>query len=151
MYFHEAYYLKTAGKLGWLRFCNSGTLIFSFVPQNESWLFTVVPLGIADLSGISTSEDLYVSHLVHKVHVEVNEKGSEAAAASGVHVMAKSLELFPVFHADHPFLFLIYHKPTAAILFFGRIVRPTDQMRAEHENRTENLEENNSEHNYDEL
>ena len=111
---------------------------------------TVFPLGIANLSGISTSEDLHVSHMVHKTHIEINEKGTEAAAASGVHVMRRSLDLHPVFHADHPFLFLIFHKPTAAILFLGRVVKPGALTQME-ENRTDSNEEIMVGHTPDEL
>ena len=81
---------------------------------------------VADFSGMSPGpEKLYVSHVIHKAFVEVNEKGTEAAAATAVVVMARMLVLFnPVFCADHPFLFMICHKKSSAILFMGRVVKP---------------------------
>ena len=81
--------------------------------------------GISDLSGLSSVESLYVSHVMHKAHIDVNEQGTEAAAASGVLVQKRSIDLHPEFHADHPFLFFIYHKSSSAVLFIGRVKRPT--------------------------
>jgi len=81
--------------------------------------------GRADLSGI-TAEPLFVSKVVHKAFVEVNEEGTEAAAATGIGMNTFSMPLpKPVFKADHPFLFLIRHNDSGAILFLGRLVRPT--------------------------
>ena len=80
--------------------------------------------GKADLSGITT-EPLFVSKVVHKAFVEVNEEGTEAAAATGIGVNTFSMPLpKPLFKADHPFLFLIRHSDSGAILFLGRLVRP---------------------------
>ena len=80
--------------------------------------------GRADLSGITT-EPLFVSKVVHKAFVEVNEEGTEAAAATGIGVNTFSMPLpKPLFKADHPFLFLIRHSDSGAILFLGRLVRP---------------------------
>lgn len=89
--------------------------------------------GISDLSGLSSVESLYVSHVIHKAHVDVNEQGTEAAAASGVIVQKRSIDLHPEFHADHPFLFFIYHKSSRAVLFIGRVKRPkvTEEENAE--------------------
>ena len=84
----------------------------------------VFEAGIADLSGLSSVESLYVSHVIHKAQVHVNEKGTEAAAASGVIMQKRSVEMYPEFYADHPFLFIIYHKSTRAVLFIGRVTRP---------------------------
>ena len=81
--------------------------------------------GKADLTGI-TAEPLFVSKVVHKAFVEVNEEGTEAAAATGIGMNTFSMPLpKPVFKADHPFLFLIRHNDSGAILFLGRLVRPT--------------------------
>ena len=81
--------------------------------------------GKANLSGIS-AEPLFVSKVVHKAFVEVNEEGTEAAAATGVGMNMMSMPLpKPIFKADHPFLFLIRHNDSGAILFLGRLVRPT--------------------------
>jgi len=81
----------------------------------------------ADFSGIiSGPEKLYVSHVVHKAFVEVNEKGTEAAAATAVVMMARmAMPMINArFCADHPFLFMICHKKSSAILFMGRFVKP---------------------------
>lgn len=79
----------------------------------------------ADFSGIDGSRDLLISSVFHKAFVEVNEQGTEAAAATGVMVGVTSMPLPPeVFRADHPFLFLIREKPTGAILFMGRLAEP---------------------------
>jgi serpin B len=59
---------------------------------------------------------------VHKGFVEVNEEGTEAAAATGVVVGETSAP--PAFVADHPFLFLIRDNVTGSVLFVGRIVNP---------------------------
>jgi serpin B len=54
----------------------------------------------------------------------VDEKGTEAAAATAVAVAVSASVGSPVFRADHPFLFLIRHNATKSILFLGRLVRP---------------------------
>jgi len=82
--------------------------------------------GKADFSGIDGSKKLYVSAIVQKVFVEVNEEGSEAAAATGAVMMMRSMPLPPEqFLADHPFLFQIRDKLTGMLLFQGRVVDPT--------------------------
>jgi len=82
--------------------------------------------GEANLSGITGSRDLYVSSVVQKVFVEVNEEGSEAAAATGVMVMMRSMPApNQMFNVDHPFIFIIRDKLTGMILFQGRVVDPS--------------------------
>ena len=82
--------------------------------------------GKADLSGITGSRDLFVSSVVQKVFVEVNEEGSEAAAATGVMVMMRSMPApNQMFNVDHPFIFIIRDKLTGMILFQGRVVDPS--------------------------
>uniref|UniRef100_A0A8C4VZF1 Serpin family B member 1 n=1 Tax=Gopherus evgoodei TaxID=1825980 RepID=A0A8C4VZF1_9SAUR len=79
--------------------------------------------GKADLSGMSGARDLFLSKVVHKSFIEVNEEGAEAAAATaGIAMFCMLME--ENFTADHPFLFFIRHNPTQSILFFGRYVSP---------------------------
>jgi serpin B len=85
--------------------------------------------GGADFTGLSDSpsaKDLYVSAVVHKAFVEVNEEGTEAAAATAVVMKAVSAPVASptTFRADHPFLFLIRHDKTSEILFLGRFSLP---------------------------
>jgi serpin B len=77
--------------------------------------------GDADLSGMDGTRDLFVTGVFHKAFVDVNEEGTEAAAATGV---AVGKGVTPVFRADHPFVFLITEKDSGAILFMGRVVNP---------------------------
>jgi serpin B len=80
----------------------------------------------ADFSGMSGRPDLYISAVVHKAFVDVNEEGTEAAAATAVVMRAKSAMPAepPTFRADHPFLFLIRDNESGAILFLGRVANP---------------------------
>lgn len=82
--------------------------------------------GIADFSGMDGTRDLYISQILHKAFVEVNEEGTEAAAATGVVVGITSYNPLE-FTADHPFVFLIRHEETGAILFMGKIINPTTE------------------------
>jgi serpin B len=81
----------------------------------------------ADFSGIS-DERLAISEVIHKAFVEVNEEGTEAAAATAV-VMSRCAVFRPapqpkMFKADHPFLFFIRDRKTNAVLFSGRFLDP---------------------------
>jgi serpin B len=83
--------------------------------------------GAADFSGITGTRELAISAVVHKAFVEVEEKGTEAAAATGVVVSARAAVVAQqpvIFRADHPFFFLIRDTDTGTILFVGRLVRP---------------------------
>lgn len=82
--------------------------------------------GGADFSGIAEAERLYIQAVVHKAFVDVDEEGTEAAAATGVAVGAESMPPEPkVFRADHPFIFVIRDEKTGAILFMGRVADPS--------------------------
>jgi serpin B len=81
----------------------------------------VAAFGAADFTGMFQQGGASISAVVHKAFVEVNEQGTEAAAATGV-VMESSRP--PSFRADHPFLFLIRDQSTGSVLFLGRIVNP---------------------------
>lgn len=79
----------------------------------------------ADFSGINGRRDLYISDVLHKAFVAVDEKGTEAAAATAVIVGEVSLPPGPfTVVLDRPFLFLIRDLQTGAILFVGRVVNP---------------------------
>jgi serpin B len=86
-------------------------------------------LGEADFSGMSDDpEGLFIGAVLHKAFVDVNEKGTEAAAATFVGMIGGSSmrpEPPKVFRADHPFLFLIRDRETQLIHFIGRVVNPT--------------------------
>jgi serpin B len=82
----------------------------------------------ADFSGIG-EEPLKISEVVHKAFVEVNEEGTEAAAASAVRMVLCAGISGPapqpkIFKADHPFFFFIRDRKTNAVLFAGRVVDP---------------------------
>ena len=78
--------------------------------------------GIADLSGIGNSPNLYVSSAFQKTFVDVNENGTEAAAVTA---LALSDSSSPLFVANHPFIFIIQDDETGTILFMGRVMDPT--------------------------
>ena len=81
----------------------------------------------ADLSGITgENDDLYVSSVLQKVFVEVNEEGSEATAATELTIRRRCLPPpNQKFNVDHPFLFIIRDRLTGMILFQGRVVDPS--------------------------
>ena len=79
----------------------------------------------ADFSGMTGKPDLYITEVVHQAFVEVNEEGTEAAAATGIIMGVKAVLIKKVFRADHPFIFFILEKRTGTILFFGRVMEPT--------------------------
>ncbi|MGK3964409.1 serpin family protein [Sorangium sp. So ce118] len=79
----------------------------------------------ADFSGITRAEPLFISQVRHKAFVEVNEEGTEAAAATGVAMATRAAPAPPpVFRADRPFAFLIRDVATGAVLFMGRVTDP---------------------------
>ena len=77
----------------------------------------------ADLSGMSDMA-MYVSHVVHKAYVDVNEEGTEAAAATAGVVTLRSLPSTHSFVADHPFMFVIRDVRAGIPLFVGRVKVP---------------------------
>lgn len=86
----------------------------------------------ADFSGINgieppSDEAFFISAVFHKAMVDVSEEGTEAAAGTGMMVVGSSgiHEPFPIFRADHPFLFAICDKKGGAVLFLGRVTDPT--------------------------
>ena len=80
----------------------------------------------ANFAGMDGTTLLYISAAIHQAVVEVNEEGTEAAAATGIVMGFKAVpEPPPTFRADHPFIFLIRDNMTGSILFIGRVVDPT--------------------------
>jgi len=79
----------------------------------------------ADFSRIDGARDLFISAVIHKAFVDVNEEGTEAAAATGtVMSLTSAMRPNPTFRADHPFLFLIRDTRSGSILFLGRVADP---------------------------
>jgi serine protease inhibitor len=98
---------------------------------------------MADFTGISSRKtmqrdggnlsNLYISAVIHKAYVDVNEEGTEAAAATAVVVaMGRTGVHHPeppiIFRADHPFMFLIRDNHSGSILFIGRVANPSTQQ-----------------------
>jgi serpin B len=82
--------------------------------------------GKANFTGMDRSGNVFISEVYHKAFLEVNEEGTEAAAATGVVITKTSLSLLPdpEFRADHPFLFFIRDSVNDVILFAGRFYEP---------------------------
>ena len=78
----------------------------------------------ANFRGIADTEQLFISQVLHKTFLRIDEKGTEAGAATAIEIQAESSAEPPTFRADHPFLILIRDKPTGAVLFLGRIAAP---------------------------
>jgi serpin B len=80
--------------------------------------------GKADFSGMDGKRDIFISHVIHKAFVDVNEEGTVAAAATAI---VRTLGGGPPsFYADHPFIFLIRDKRSGCILFLGRVANPKE-------------------------
>ena len=82
--------------------------------------------GSADFSGIDGQRHLFVSDVIHKAFIAVDEQGTEAAAATAVVMRETSVPLHaPRFEADRPFVYCIRDTRTGVILFMGRVLDPT--------------------------
>jgi len=81
----------------------------------------------ADFSGMTGKQNLFISHVIHQAMIDVDEEGTEAAAATAVIMSFKAMHVVKreSFRADRPFLFLIVHNPTGSILFMGRVTDPS--------------------------
>ncbi len=84
--------------------------------------------GSADFSGMTGKRDFAISEVIHKAYIDVNEEGTEAAAATSVTMRTMAMrpveQAPPVFRADHPFVFLIRDNRSDSILFMGRMANP---------------------------
>jgi len=80
----------------------------------------------AAFSGMTGRRELSISAVIHEAYVDVNEEGTEAAAATGVVMKLTSMgpDRTPVFRADHPFVFMIRDNSSGSILFLGRVMDP---------------------------
>jgi serpin B len=79
----------------------------------------------ADFSGMSEKYHLWIDQVFHKAFVAVDEKGTEAAAASAVVMRTETMPMQPkILTVDRPFIFLIRHKTSGSILFMGRVLDP---------------------------
>jgi len=96
--------------------------------KNLNQVLTDLGMGIAfsnnaDFSGIC--KDIYISRVLHKALIEINEKGSEAAAATVVEMKCIAYEETPEFNANRPFFFAITDEKTDSILFMGKLENPS--------------------------
>jgi serpin B len=83
-------------------------------------------IDLADFSGMTTQEPLYIAHVIHQANISVDEKGTEAVAATAVVMQAGSAPTEPFdIRFDRPFLFALRDLETGAILFLGQVVDPT--------------------------
>jgi serpin B len=81
--------------------------------------------GAADFSGMDGKRDLFITNILHKSFVAVDEAGTEAAAATVVIVGATAIQPAPIeITVDRPFFFLIRDNPTGTVLFAGRVMNP---------------------------
>ena len=78
----------------------------------------------ADFSGMTGQKDLAIDQVIHQAFVEVNEEGTEAAAATAVIMRELAVPDYKVFRADHPFIFIIKENSTDQILFMGKVANP---------------------------
>jgi serpin B len=80
----------------------------------------------ANLSGISDDSKLAISEVKHKTYIKVDERGTEAAAVTGITIIATAIGPdFNTFRVDHPFVFAIREQDTNAILFIGKVMDPS--------------------------
>jgi serpin B len=83
----------------------------------------------ADFSAMTGKRDFWISAAIHKAYIDLDEEGTEAAAATGIVMRPSAVARVQppiVFRADHPFLFLIRDNRSGGILFMGRVQNPTE-------------------------
>ncbi len=114
---------QMAGALHFPVIAKPGTELSSTLIREKQRFASVFGKIIKDLN---SRRDLFISAVIHKAYVDVNEEGTEAAAATAVTMKLTSVgpTRIPVFRADHPFLFLIRDNHSGSILFIGRVMNP---------------------------
>jgi serpin B len=80
---------------------------------------------VVNFSGVSDAARLWISTVVQKAFIEVNEEGSEAAAATAAIMMMRAALMTPQFIFDRPFVYFIKDNLTQLVLFGGRVANPT--------------------------
>jgi serpin B len=114
----------------WFRNLESKKVMVAFpkfsIRSHFSLLGTLKALGMRNLSDFSgmALPPPFLSKVIHEAYVDVNEQGTEAAAATAV-VMNRSLPRYVDFTADHPFVFCILDASSESVLFVGRVMDPT--------------------------
>ncbi|MGD9899888.1 MAG: serpin family protein [Calditrichaceae bacterium] len=84
--------------------------------------------GVADFSNINETAELFISKVTHKTFIEVDEKGTEAAAVTAVEVGVTSVDPdYFVMEVNRPFFFVIREKHSGTILFMGKILNPNNK------------------------
>lgn len=96
---------------------------------SEMGMIDVFDQSKANLTGMSLTNGIFLSKVIHKSFAEVNEEGTEAAGATAVGISRRNALLRRRFVADHPFLFFIRHNKTQSILFLGRFSSPGDEVK----------------------
>lgn len=139
---------KWVSSLPPVRVCNVEVYLPKYGIENDADLLQILSaMGVtalfngreADLTGISRKRELFVSDALHRAGIRVNEKGTEAWAATAFLVARGERVWQPpppppkIFRADHPFLFFIVDNSSSLILFMGRVMDPTKGMPQEQE------------------
>lgn len=104
------------------------TVLFELSKVLSNMGMPVAFSGNTDFSGIS-DEYIYINSIIHKAFIDVNEEGTEAAAATAIVMKMTVMRPMPIrsFNANHPFIFIIRDNETGSILFMGKIMDPTKE------------------------
>ena len=117
-----------------MKYCHISMPKFSINHRLSDLKSTLTSMGVVDIfddavgnfSRLTSSDGLYVQSVDHKTVIEVNENGVKATAASAI--TAGIRMAFPSININKPFLFMIRHSSTGAILFLGRVIRPQSSI-----------------------
>jgi len=80
---------------------------------------------VSHFSGMDGTRNHFISNVIHKAFIDVAEKGTEAAAATGVVMSESAAPMGLNIYANHPFLYFLRDEPTGTILFMGRVTDPS--------------------------